>query len=405
MPLPQYSPCINKDENLEEHELITRYFKQGYTNEEIIEFLKLHNITISLATLKRRLQKLKLSRRKQGEALLNDDELRKAIEEELAGSGCFVGYRKLWARLRKKGIFVPRRKVMTLLRVLDPDGVESRKKKRLRRRAYSTKGPNYIWHIDGHDKLKPFGFSIHGCIDGFSRRLIWLEVSTTNKNPEVIAQYYLDAVRQNGGVPQKIRSDDGSENSLIEAIHTYLRYANSDNDTPSDSCCFATGRSTANQRIEAYWSHLVKDGPGWWINFFKDLRDLNLFDDSDPLHVECIRFCFMQILRKELHQVAELWNEHVISPSKFGNNSGPRGKPDCMFFLPHLYDTENYQVTIALDELEEFDHAAMCPADVTDEFNEFATCVMDELGWQVPSNVKDALNLYINLTKIIRDLV
>ncbi len=220
----------------------------------------------------------------------------------------------------------------------------------------------------------------------------------------MIAQYYLDAVKQIGGAPQKIRSDDGSENSLIEAIHTYLRYSNSDNDTPVDSCCFAIGRSTANQRIEAYWSHLVKDGPGWWINFFKDLRDLNLFNDSDPIHIECIRFCFMQILRKELHQVAQLWNEHIISPSKFGNSSGPRGKPDCMFFLPHLYDTENYQVTIAFDELEELAHTAMCPADVTDEFNEFATSVMDELGWQSPSNVKEALDLYINLTKIIQDL-
>ena len=220
----------------------------------------------------------------------------------------------------------------------------------------------------------------------------------------MIAHYHLDAVKQIGGAPQKTRSDDGSENSLIKAMHTYLCFTNSGNDNPSDSS-FAIGRSTANQRIEAYWSHLVKDGPGWWIHFFKDLRDLNLFNDSDPLHIECIRFCFMQILRKELHQVAELWNEHIISPSKFGNNSGPRGKPDCMFFLPHLYGTENYQINIALDELEEFDDAVMCPADVTDEFNEFATCLMDEFGWQAPSNVKDALDLYINLTKTIQELV
>ncbi len=86
---------MNQDENLDDHELITRYFNQGYTNDQIIEFLKLHNVTISLATLKRRLQALKLSRRKQGEDIINDDELRKTIEEELAGSGCFVGYRKM----------------------------------------------------------------------------------------------------------------------------------------------------------------------------------------------------------------------------------------------------------------------------------------------------------------------
>ena len=27
-------------------------------------------------------------------------------------------------------------------------------------------GPNYIWHCDGNDKLKKYGFCIHGCIDG-----------------------------------------------------------------------------------------------------------------------------------------------------------------------------------------------------------------------------------------------
>ena len=24
-----------------------------------------------------------------------------------------------------------------------------------------------MWHVDGYDKLKPFGFPIHGCIDGY----------------------------------------------------------------------------------------------------------------------------------------------------------------------------------------------------------------------------------------------
>lgn len=26
--------------------------------------------------------------------------------------------------------------------------------------------PNFLWHIDGYDELKPYGFAIHGCIDG-----------------------------------------------------------------------------------------------------------------------------------------------------------------------------------------------------------------------------------------------
>ena len=56
---------------------------------------------------------------------------------------------------------------------------------------------------------------MHRCIDGFSRRLIWLEIGSTNKNPAVVARYYLEAVKQVGGVPRKIRSDDGTENRHI----------------------------------------------------------------------------------------------------------------------------------------------------------------------------------------------
>lgn len=32
---------------------------------------------------------------------------------------------------------------------------------------YNAKGPNYSWHTDGYDKLKPYGIAIHGCIDGY----------------------------------------------------------------------------------------------------------------------------------------------------------------------------------------------------------------------------------------------
>ena len=43
-------------------ELVSQYFKQGYNNLEMLEFLKLHGTNISLSTLKRRLTSLGLSR-------------------------------------------------------------------------------------------------------------------------------------------------------------------------------------------------------------------------------------------------------------------------------------------------------------------------------------------------------
>ena len=65
-------------------------------------------------------------------------------------------------------LVVGKEKVRELLNILDPEEVELRTRRRLKRRQYITKGPNHLWHIDGYDKLKPFGFCIHGAIHGFS---------------------------------------------------------------------------------------------------------------------------------------------------------------------------------------------------------------------------------------------
>lgn len=76
------------------------------------------------------------------------------------------------------GLVVDKETVRQILKIVDPAGVEARCKHRLKRRQYRSKGPNYIWHVDGYDKLKPFGFCIHACIDGYSRRILWLEVGS-----------------------------------------------------------------------------------------------------------------------------------------------------------------------------------------------------------------------------------
>ncbi|KAL5509127.1 hypothetical protein EMCRGX_G004432 [Ephydatia muelleri] len=56
------------------------------------------------------------------------------------------------------------------------------------------KGQNWCWHIDGYDKLRPCGFPIYACIDGFSRKIIWLELTSTNNDPNVVVKFFLDAV-------------------------------------------------------------------------------------------------------------------------------------------------------------------------------------------------------------------
>ena len=61
--------------------------------------------------------------------------------------------------------------------------------------------------MDGNDKLRPFGFYVHGCIDGFSRNIIWLHVANRSKDHAVIAYYFLKTVEAFNGSATKSRAD------------------------------------------------------------------------------------------------------------------------------------------------------------------------------------------------------
>ncbi len=140
-----------------------------------------------------------------------------AIHKELQGSGKCLGYGTMWKRLLTTyKIHVKRSPVLELLWIMDPEGVNRRKSHRLIRRKYSNPGPNFVWHMDGYEKLKPYGFAIHGAIDGFSRKILWLRVARSNNDPKIIANYYLSALKQFGKVPTLLRCDQGKEITLIQ---------------------------------------------------------------------------------------------------------------------------------------------------------------------------------------------
>ncbi|CAC5372185.1 unnamed protein product [Mytilus coruscus] len=148
-------------------DLVKHYHKLSYTAKEICGFLLfVHSTHVSVRTVYRIMSKLKLKRYN------NESQLPHILDKivHLREQGYSeVGCRSMWRILNTYcGIRATQETGRFALNALDRSSVVRRLNRRLTRRRYCNKGLNFCIHIDGYDKLKPYGISIHGAIDGFS---------------------------------------------------------------------------------------------------------------------------------------------------------------------------------------------------------------------------------------------
>ncbi|KAK5619159.1 hypothetical protein CRENBAI_024064 [Crenichthys baileyi] len=248
----------------------------------------------------------------------------------------------MWQVLKQKyHLRVKRDQVMNLLRGLNPQGCERRARRRFIRRTYHSMGPNYMWHVDGYDKLKPFGLALSGCIDGFSRKVLWLVCGPTNNDPTVIAHYFLSCVRNLGVTPMRLRTDCGTENGTMAAIQCTLRHHHND---------YYSGASS-------HMAHPQKTrglSPGGPYSEREDLRDAGYFNGSHE-HQCLLRYCFADVIQRDLDECVRLWNNHSIRPSRTA--SCPGGVPNELYYLPHRFDSRDCGFNIEQSELDAFPEA------------------------------------------------
>ena len=281
------------------------------------------------------------------------------------------------------------------MEALNPGRAELMRHKRLHRRVYTVKGPNHMWHIDGNDKLKPYGLCISGCIDGFSRRLIWLEVARTNRNPLLICAYFLQSIQDLNTVPSVVRVDRGTENCHIATCQKLLR-ANHEDSLRDVAVMY--GSSNHNQRIERYWSYLRTVLLQDYMNLFKDYISSGVVDTSNRLHMECIAYCFLPLIRCELQAVFRSWNSHQVRKMK---HSGlPSGIPNVLYEHPELTNFEQKGMALDQEILDECKTAYTNHnvEDVDEEFKIWAHSMMAEKNiCAMPTSVEAACSLFTTL--------
>lgn len=196
-------------------------------------------LMISRTTLWRRATELGIATRYSQLSADELDAVVRKITRESPNSGIIM----VWGQLRGYGIKVTREKVRQSLDRISPSAIAMRRTRTISRRVYSVPSSNALWHIDGLHCLIRWRIVVHGGIDGYSRRVVFLQASSNNRATTVL-ELLLTATRKYGW-PPRVRSDLGWENVDVASVQIAAR--------GTGRGSHIAGSSVHNQRIERLW--------------------------------------------------------------------------------------------------------------------------------------------------------
>ena len=344
-----------KEDNQMENDLKT-YVSQNLKRSEVLDFMQrdFPQYEWSLATLDRRLRHF-------GIHYIDYDTpltvVADAVQKELEGPGRLLGYRAMNQKLRTEhNVQVPRHLVYNMIAELDPEGLEARslqRKKKKPKGQFTSEGPLWVASLDGHDKLcgyqnSTFPLGVYGCIDTFSRKILFLFVCHSNSNPLVVGKMYLQYLFEAEMLPRNLRVDRGTETGKMATIHVYLLNKHEDMNDPTDAIIY--GPSTSN-KIERWWRELHER----LEKFFKEQLTILLrgreYDPHSALDRQLLAYVFIPVVQRECDIFVRYWNSHRIRGQD--QLEIPAGVPDHIFSFPEQYGGTNMGIPLHKDELKE----------------------------------------------------
>lgn len=212
------------------------------------------------------------------------------------------GTSMMWGHLRSLNIIVTRNRVQDSLLRVSESSVQLRQRTTIHRRVYSVPAPNCLWHIDGLHCLIRWRIVVHGGIDGYSRRVVYLYASDNNR-ADTVERLFREAVSVCGW-PSRIRCDKGGEN--IDVARAMLSTRG------TGQRRVLVGSSVHNQRIERLWRDVFRCVCHYFYSVFYTMEEMGILNPISDVDLFTLHYVFLPRINSCIIQFVEAWNHHPL---------------------------------------------------------------------------------------------
>lgn len=218
----------------------------------------------------------------------------------------------------------------------------------------------------------------HACVDGFSRKVIYLQCLNNNKAASVLQLFSEGVV--SCGLPRRVRGDRGTEN--IRVAEFMLRHRGLGRGS------FITGRSVHNTRVERLWAEVNRVVTKPFKEHFLEMEAAGYLDEHDELDVYSLHYVYLPRIRQSCEEFVRQWNRHTLRTEGLS--------PEQMW-------TTGMMAISDADE-DEDDTPLMINSD-TDEDDEEIDGIVTRNNVAVPENVNLPENVVFALSQLVPDVL